>query len=152
MGIKLNSGNPRLQSPKRFTGKPEWLSLSALLSVTISHDSVRGSRVLVLLFAFALGCLSLGAVAGCALALVVFVLYELLTPPPRYRMFGSGQRRVGWLRSSVAKLLISIAILSKLCKFFENRFDPFSMQNLRLARVLHLGVKIAHSSTPAGPF
>src|ERR1700735_4919856 len=40
MGIKLNSGNRRLQSPKRFTGKPEWLSLSALLSVTMSHDSV----------------------------------------------------------------------------------------------------------------
>jgi len=50
----------------------------------------RSPRVLLLLAAVAVGYHWLG-ISICAIGIVVFMLYELLNPPPRYRMFGPGQ-------------------------------------------------------------
>lgn|ERR1035438_6219145 len=47
-------------------------------------------RLLLVLAAVAVGYHRLG-MASCAIGLVVFLMYELFAPPPRYRVFGPDQ-------------------------------------------------------------
>lgn len=51
---------------------------------------IRGLRVFLLIAIVIVGYHWLGA-ASLGIGLVAFMLWELLTPPPRYRVFGPGQ-------------------------------------------------------------